>query len=294
MFKSLGNITTDMVLMSLFVSSCASATESDTVSLRQVLANNPNVNVLLPIGSNITMLQTKGNGLFNTSGQLINNEFVKEVPILCKTEWQIMSPVVDLMSDKVRNEWRAVSSTEISKEPSIIQRHTAVSPQGKDFQIFGSRCKDTFEWNSQFILVQGVKYQSQSVYINHKSPQDYVIKADALKAPVEPADGVVPSEHFGKNYPNYIEMISWAATLCERKNGQLSTYPIGSYRANQVRSLDEMTTQWLDEYFVGCTTPNTNEGFLVKVFIQDKDQPWHKKVVAFQRGRTLESVLSGK
>lgn len=303
MFKSISKITLATALTVVFIVPFGYAAEVDqanaAASLRQVLVNNSNVSELLPIGSKITRLTTKSNSLFNMSGRLMNNEFFKEAPALCKTEWQILSPVVDLMSDKITNEWRTVMANELAKNLGIIQEHTEVNARGQEYHIFGSRCKDMFVWNSQYTVLNDIKYLSRTVFITHLQPQEYILKSKSLKPPVEPADGVVPEEHFGQAYPFYIEMLSWAVTLCENKNGKLTMYPIGDYRASVITSIDEMTTKSPNEYFLGCTTHNQIDSFLVKSYTEHKvnifnGNPIEFRKIAYQHGRTLESVLSGK
>ncbi|HEX7647165.1 MAG TPA: hypothetical protein VF450_07135, partial [Noviherbaspirillum sp.] len=193
--------------------------EADGSNLRKVLADSPLVKAALPFGSNYTLVvpAQSGGGFFV---ERMKEEFINELPGLCKTQWQWKAFKQDLMSSKVALDWE---DTNFEGKPRLLLRSTAKNPNTREpVEIRGSRCKGSFEIVTLF-TTGGSNFFPHSFLIHHEKKQVAAAKSDSIRLPASdlaPADGILPGNLIdASGYPAPTAVVAWGLSLCESRGG---------------------------------------------------------------------------
>lgn len=192
---------------------------ADGSNLRKVLVDSTLVKAVLPFGSNYTLVVPVqgGGGLFV---ERMADEFINELPGLCKTQWQWKVFKQDLMSNKVALDWE---DTNFEGMPRLLLRSTAKNSNTREpVEIRGSRCKGSFEIVTLF-TTGGSNFFPHSFLVRHEKKQVAVAKPDSIRLPVSdlaPTDGVLPGNLIDTSgYPAPTAVAAWGLSLCDSRGG---------------------------------------------------------------------------
>lgn len=264
---------------------------ADGSNLRKVLVDSPLVKAVLPFGSNYTLVipVQSGGGFFV---ERMKDEFINELPGLCKTQWQWKVFKQDLMSNKVALDWE---DTNFEGKPRLLLRSTAKNPNTREpVEIRGSRCKGSFEIVTLF-TTGGSNFFPHSFLVRHEKKQVAVAKPDSIRLPASDlalTDGVLPGNLIdASGYPAPTAVAVWGLSLCESRGG-VPRLAIPAWRkiysdVAQMASIDIPTRGSGNApgatFFFECGGSN---GFLLK------GENFESKIrLIYQAGRSLDSVL---
>ncbi len=265
--------------------------EPDGANLRKVLADSPLAKAVLPFGPKYTLVipAQSGGGLFV---ERMKDEFINELPALCKTQWQWKVFKQDVMSNKVALDWE---DTNFEGKPRLLLRSTAKNPTTREpVEMRGSRCKGSFDIVTLF-TTGGSNLFPHSFLVRHEKKQTTIAKSETIRLPpadLTPADGILPGTLVDvSGYPAPTAVAVWGLSLCESRGG-VSRFAIPAWQkmysdASQMASIDIPTrgsgNAPSTTFFFECGGSN---GFLLK------GENFDSKVrLIYQAGRSLDSVL---